>query len=81
MPEDKAELEKWELAKKQLDTMPEPQYFEDTELLPIMGYPVRFYYGKKIKLAIFNNQLNRAYERDLGSAKVDYKTAKKIFNS
>ena len=80
MPEDKAELEKWELAKNKLDAMPEPQYFEDTELLPIMGYSVRFYYNSKRKQAIiFNNQLNTAYAKDYGTPEVSFKTAKKIF--
>jgi hypothetical protein len=79
--EDRLENEKWELAKKELDTMPEPQYFETTDLLPIKGYSVRFYYGKTNKVVIFNNKLSRAYERDLGVSEVSYKTAKKIFNS
>ena len=81
MLEDKAELEKWELAKKQLDAMPEPQYFEQKELLPIMGYSVVFYYSSKKQVVIFNNKLNVAYARDLGSTGVDFKTAKRIFNS
>lgn len=71
----------WEQAKAEVNSMPEPTYFQSQSLLPIQGYPCEFIAGKKKMIAITNGFTNEAYIRDFGESQVSYATAKKIFNS
>ena len=88
MPEDNQEIANWEKAKLKLNIIQEPEVTSTFQikgkscyLSPIMGYEVKLHYDKNKFLVMFNNFLLRAYVRDFGSTEIDYKTAKKIFNS
>ena len=69
----------WEQAKKEVDFMFEPQYFESRNLTPIKGYPCQFMFTKKRSAIVLINPDNRTYIRWLGE--MTHKEVAGIFNT